>query len=175
MPMKIPYRALNPHTEGPMVTGPTRDYKRIGESMPISYEEPFQIRPMAIPVKLAAKIARPETVATPVVQLRPSRVPVLIRTSNIRPSEAGQGLAGSVWGVSDPGFYHRRDAGMLSADDPAAPVDTTVTSVSTPTDAAAAPAPQGWSLASQVTTRLVLAGIAAGVAFYFIRKNMHKA
>jgi hypothetical protein len=150
------YRTLDPMTEGPMQTGPTRDYKALGEAMPMWVEQPHAIRPQRLPVELALAAPRPKVHTPPITTLRPSRLPVLIRTSNVRPSEAGEGLAGSTWGVSDPGLYHRRDS-MLAASDP--------------TQQPAAAAAQQWSLASQVTTRLVLCGVAAGVALYFMRKN----
>lgn len=168
------YRTLDPMTEGPMQTGPTRDYKALGEAMPMWTEERFQIRPQRLPVQLSLAAPRPKVHTPPITSLRPSRVPVLIRTSNLRPSEAGEGLAGSVWGVSDPGLYHRRDS-MLAASDPtvqpgnpgASPSAEAASASAQLNPTAAAP----WSLASQISARVVLMGIAAGVAIYFMRKN----
>ncbi len=152
------YRTLDPITEGPGATGPTRDYGAILQAMPAYSLEPHQLQPQRLPVQIAVK-ERPRTSATPIVGLRPSRLPVLVRNSNLRPSEAGEGMSGSTWGVSDPGLYHRGDSGALSAAGDAVPNAD-----------GSAPA-AGWSLGSQVTARLVLAGIAAGVAFYFWRRN----
>lgn len=148
------YRTLDPMTEGPMQTGPTRDYKALGEAMPMWVEQPHAIRPKRLPVQLQTK-ERPKVHTPPIVTIRPSRLPVLIRTSNLRPSEAGEGLAGSTWGVSDPGLYHRRDSALAASDPTVQP----------------APPTAPWSLASQVSARLVLCGLAAGLALYFMRKN----
>ena len=43
-------------------------------------------------------------------------VAVLIRSSNNRPAEAGEGAEGSKWGVSDPGHYDARTLQGVGAD-----------------------------------------------------------
>ena len=146
----MPYRTLDPITEGPSATGPSRDWHAIAASEPVYRQETRDLQPKRLPVSLTTT-ERPRTTPSPMIEMKLGRVPVMVRNSNQRPIEAGVSADGSVWGVSDPGYYHRHDA--LAADAPAGTV----------------PAP--WSLGSQITARVALMGVAAGVLIYVLRQN----
>jgi hypothetical protein len=149
------YRTLDPITEGPDATGPSRDWHAIAAKEPVYRQERFALRPQRLPVTLATK-ERPRTTKSPIVEMQLGRVPILVRNSNQRPIEAGVSADGSVWGVSDPGRWHRHDSN-LAADGGGAEAPAGV------------PAP--WSLASQVGTRVVLMGAALGVLAYVMSLN----
>lgn len=107
------------------MTGPSRDMAAITAREPVYRQERFNLKPQRLPVSLKMH-ERPKTHTKPVVTISPSRMPVLIRSSNARPAEAGEGAEGSKWGISDPGTYDARTlAGMgadpATANDPLAP------------------------------------------------------
>ncbi len=144
------YRTLDPVTEGPDVTGPSRDWHAITGKEPVYRQERFALKPQRLPVHLATK-ARPKTVQSPIVEMPLGRMPVMVRNSNQRPIEAGVSADGSVWGVSDPGRWHRHDSN-LAAD---AAADAGI------------PAPtMGWD--ANLKARLVMLGVAAGLAAYCV-------
>ncbi len=148
------YRTLDPVTEGPGVAGPSRDWHAIAAAEPVYRQEPHSMRGKRMPVQIAPGAVRPITHASPVVGMQLGRVPIMIRSSNQRPIEAGVSADGSVWSVSDPGFIHRHDS--LAAD--AVPAD------------GSSPAPTyGWD--ANLKARLVMIGIAAGLVVYLARKN----
>lgn len=146
------YRTLDPVSEGP--GGPSRDWHAIAAQEAVYRQEPHSMRGARMPVQIATT-PRPITHATPVVGMKLGRVPIMVRSSNQRPIEAGVSADGSVWAVSDPGNWHRHDS-QLAADVPTA-------------DPNSAAAKWGWD--ANLQARLVMIGIAAGVAVYMIRKN----
>lgn len=95
--------------------GPTRDSAAEAALQPVYRQERFNIRPQRMPVSLKLH-ERPKTTTKPVVTISPSRVPILIRSSNNRPAEMGAGTEGSQWGVSDPGTYDARTLRGMGAD-----------------------------------------------------------
>ena len=101
------YRALDPITEGPQVMGPSRDWNAIAKRERVWRQEmPYNVRPQRLPVTLQMPMARPQ-VSKPVLGgLKPGRLPVLIRNSNINPQASGQGVGHSSWSVSDPYWAH---------------------------------------------------------------------
>ena len=112
---------LDPVTDAPQFTGPTRDWHDITSRETVYRQERFQITPKRLPVSLALK-SRPKTVAPRAVDLQPQRVAVLVRSSNNRPAEAGTGPEGSMWAVSDPGNYDKRVLNGLAMGDEVAAV-----------------------------------------------------
>ncbi len=132
-------------------TGPSRDWGALAAAEPVYRQERFQIMPQRMPVSLKMQ-ARPIVTEKPIPTLTPSRLPVLIRHSNQRPIEAGLSSDGSVWSVSDPGYYHRADSQLAA--DPAA--DGSV------------PAP---IMDANLKARLIMLGIAAGLACYVVMKH----
>lgn len=145
------YRTLDPVTEGPGVAGPSRDWHAIAAAEPVYRQEPHSMRGKRMPIQIATT-PRPITHATPMVGMKLGRVPIMVRSSNQRPIEAGVSADGSVWGVSDPGNWHRHDS-QLAADAPAG-----------------APAPT-WGWDANLKARLVMIGIAAGVVVYLAKKT----
>lgn len=143
------YRTLDPVSEGP--GGPSRDWHAIAASEAVYRQEPHTMRGARVPIQIATT-PRPIVSATPVVGMKLGRVPIMVRSSNQRPIEAGVSADGSVWQVSDPGNWHRHDS--LAADAPAG------------TDAASK-----WGWDANLKARLVLLGIAAGFVAYMVRKN----
>lgn len=109
---------LDPVTQSPQFTGPTRDMHALTKNDPVYRQERFQMTPKRLPVSLQVT-ERPKTHKSPVVELKLSRVPVMVRSSNQRPAERGEGDEGSTWGVSDPGYYDERTLNGIGAD----PVD----------------------------------------------------
>lgn len=96
------YRTLDSQTEGPDVTGPTRDHAQTTATEKTYRQEwSYNIRPGRMPVSLQAK-SRPITTATPISGLAPGRLPVLVRNSNVNPAASGSGDTNSTWRVSDP-------------------------------------------------------------------------
>jgi len=99
---------LNPVDHHPQFTGPTYNHAAEAARHPTYREEPFQMKPGRLPVNLRANMRpRPRArsgsgVAT---GIKLARVPVLVRDSNNRPIEAGEGLEASRWGVSDPSWH----------------------------------------------------------------------
>jgi hypothetical protein len=147
------FRTLDPVSENPQFTGPTRDMKAITSKEAVYRQEPFQITPQRMPVRMATK-ERPVTHATPVVGLRPERIPVLVRASNGRPIEAGEGLSSGTWAVSDPGWYHRpgeKVHGALGEDPAAATSETAGSGI-------------GYG-------KLAVLGAAVGLAIYFLARK----
>jgi hypothetical protein len=106
---------LDPVTDAPEFTGPSRDWAAITAKEPVYRQERFNIRPQRMPISFKMT-ERPKVTTKPVVTINPSRVPILIRSSNNRPSEAGEGVSGSTWGVSDPGQYDARTLAGVGAD-----------------------------------------------------------
>jgi len=92
---------LDAVNDSPMATGPSRDWKAITKDEPRWREESFQIQPKRLPVSIKMK---PSVIAHMPRQpdMAISRVPVLVRSSNQRPVEAGNGPQGSAWQLSDP-------------------------------------------------------------------------
>lgn len=97
---------LDPVLHHPMRTGPTRDMQAIAAREPVYRQERFQLQPKRLPVSLNANMkARPVARSgsgTP-VRMSMKRLPVLVRQSNQRPLEAGEGTEAQRWGLSDPG------------------------------------------------------------------------
>jgi hypothetical protein len=109
---------LDSVTDAPQFTGPTRDMHAITAKDAVWRQERFQMTPKRLPVSLRLT-PRPKTHKSPVVGLQHKRVPVLVRSSNNRPQEAGDGDEGGTWSVSDPGNYDGRVLHGIGAD----PVD----------------------------------------------------
>lgn len=107
---------LDPVTQSPQFTGPTRDMHALTKNDPVYRQERFQMTPKRLPVSFQVT-ERPKTHASPVVGIKLGRVPVLVRSSNQRPSEAGEGDTGNTWGVSDPGNYDARTLSGIGADE----------------------------------------------------------
>ncbi len=152
----MPYRTLDPITEGPSQTGPSRDWHAIAASEPVYRQETRDLQPKRLPVSLTTT-ERPRTVKSPIVEMRLGRVPIMVRNSNQRPIEAGVSGDGSVWGVSDPGRWHRPDS-QLAAD------DATGTGLPAPT----------WGWDGALKARLVGIGVMAGVVIWILRKNKQR-
>jgi len=115
---------LDPVTQSPQFTGPTRDMHALTKNDPVYRQERFQMTPKRLPVSLRVT-ERPKTQKSPVVALKLGRVPILVRSSNQRPAESGEGDTGHTWGVSDPGNYDARTLAGVGADVTNAAVLTT--------------------------------------------------
>lgn len=99
---------LDPVLHHPSKTGPTYDHAAAAAKEPVYRQERFQITPKRMPINLRANMRpRPRARSGSGVQtgLSMRRVPVLVRDSNNRPIEAGEGVENSRWGVSDPSWH----------------------------------------------------------------------
>lgn len=99
---------LDSHLHQPTMTGPTRDPAAEARAQPSWREESFQMRPKRLPISLNANMktrprARLANVGAGNILMTKARTPVLVRTSNQRPLEAGTGTSGQEWNVSTPG------------------------------------------------------------------------
>ncbi len=92
---------LDPVNDSPMASGPSVNMPAMTASEPRWREESFSIQPKRLPVSIKMK---PSVIAHKPRQpdLALSRVPVMVRSSNQRPVEAGLGPSASQWQVSDP-------------------------------------------------------------------------
>jgi len=88
----------------PQSSGPTRNMAADAALQPAYRQERFSLTPRRLPVSFKTS-TRPRTSPIPVVGLSLGRVPVLVRSSNQRPAEAGTGPDSSQWAVSDPGAF----------------------------------------------------------------------
>jgi hypothetical protein len=147
------YRTLDNQTEGPDVTGPTRDHNQVAKNETVYRQEwSYNVRPGRLPVSLMAK-ARPQTSATPISGLAPGRLPVLVRNSNMNPAASGSGDMNSTWRVSDPYWANTAEGRAMSG-------------------LGAAPAPPLAQLGpSPFTKYFLLLGIGAGVLGYFVYRH----
>lgn len=113
---------LDPIADSPMATGPSVNMHALTAQEPRWREESFNIQPRRMPVTLKMK---PSVLAHQPRQpdLAIARVPVMVRSSNQRPVEAGNGPQGSLWQVSDPLVPHLQPSGALPGmgEDPLAP------------------------------------------------------
>lgn len=93
---------LDPIADSPMASGPSVNMTAMTAAEPSWREESFNIQPKRMPISLKL---RPSVIAHVPRQpdLGLSRVPVMVRSSNQRPVEAGLGPSASQWQVSDPG------------------------------------------------------------------------
>jgi hypothetical protein len=158
--MPSAYRQLDSMTEGPDVMGPTRDHHAQALS-DVTYQQQwsYNMRPgPRMPVTLATK-SRPKTVPSPMTQLNPGRLPVLIRNSNVSPQGAGQGDGHSSWTVSDP-YYAHTDAGAAVAGMGAA-ADGSVP----------APMPAAAPASSHLTPKVIAIGAVLGLGAWLFMKH----
>jgi len=92
------------HLDSNEQTGPSLDMHRLTANEPRWREEGFQIQPKRVPVSLDLKNStRPRVHTKPHMDLQLQRIPVLVRQSNQRPVEAGEGDQSENWALSDPG------------------------------------------------------------------------
>jgi hypothetical protein len=99
---------LDPVLHHPSRTGPTYDHAAAAAREPVYRQERFQMQPKRLPINLRANMRprpRARSGSGVTTGLRMARVPVLVRDSNNKPIEAGDGLEGSRWGVSDPSWH----------------------------------------------------------------------
>jgi hypothetical protein len=114
---------LDPIEDSPMATGPSVNMPALTAQEPRWREESFNIRPQRMPISFKMK---PSVIAHQPRQpdLAIARVPVMVRSSNQRPVEAGNGPQGSMWQISDPMASHlHQPSGALPGmgEDPLAP------------------------------------------------------
>ncbi len=153
----MPY--LDSVTDAPEFTGPSRDWAALAAKEPVYRQERFNIRPQRMPISFKMT-ERPKVTNKPVVTINPSRVPILIRSSNNRPSEAGEGVSGSTWGISDPGQYDARTLAGMGAD---------------PATAADPLAQSPFAIDNNLRTKLVIAaGMGLVVSFLLFRESRKK-
>lgn len=105
---------LDPVLHSPLRTGPTRDMHALTAMEPVWREERHVIKPGRLPVSMNANMkARPKARSgsgTPNTGFALARIPVLVRASNQRPQETGEGTDRGVWALSDPSWTHRPSA-----------------------------------------------------------------
>jgi hypothetical protein len=143
-------------------TEPSVNMEAMTVNEPRWREESFQITPQHMPVTLDTRNAtRPVTTKPRSNELMSGRAPVLVRSSNRRPIEAGEGAQSEVWSVSDPFAAHNSPHHSVSdrvgdgsggavpgmGDDPTAP-------------------PLGLSIG-----KLVLAGALLGAFAYYLKSR----
>ncbi len=97
----MPSSHLDPILDSPMATGPSVNMPALTAAEPRWREESFNIQPKRMPISFKMK---PSVIAHKPRQpdLELNRVPVMVRSSNQRPVEAGNGPQGSQWQLSDP-------------------------------------------------------------------------
>jgi hypothetical protein len=104
---------LDPVLHHPLRTGPTRDLQRQWAAEPVYRQEPHAITPKRIPINMSAMMrTRPAAREGNGQQrhLALARVPVIVRSSNQRPQEAGTGPDRSIMALSDPSWLHASSA-----------------------------------------------------------------
>lgn len=105
---------LDPHA----ATEPSVNMDQLTAAEPRWREESFQITPQRKPVTLDTRNAtRPVTTKSRITQMPLQRIPVMVRSSNQRPVEAGEGHQSESWRLSDPGALqhsHLEDQAMVA-------------------------------------------------------------
>lgn len=98
----IPSSHLDPINDSPMATGPSVNMTAMTAAEPRWREESFNIQPKRMPISFKLK---PSVFTHKHRQpdMGIARVPVMVRSSNQRPVEAGLGPSASQWQMSDPG------------------------------------------------------------------------
>jgi len=112
---------LDPVDHHPDKTGPTYDHAAAAARDPVYRQESFQMKPGRLPINLLANLrpkprARAANGAGMGLQPGQGRKPVMVRYSNQRPIEAGEGVEASSWSVSAPEHFSGAMPGMGALD-----------------------------------------------------------